>query len=199
MKRDGFTLIEALVSLSIIIILSSLLVANYRVGEDYSSLNNFQTSLVSDLESLKWKALNLEYYDDQLPVYWGASLNLDSSSYQIFADLDGDMVVDSNEINPSFGAKNYVSNGNIISKINLSDELLILFPTDSFFPFFYDATTYSTSSSDLIIELKSKESNMAKLIISNQFGLNDADDCSCNDSVKYCCSFCLAGSSCVSY
>jgi hypothetical protein len=199
MKRNAFTLIEALVSLSIIIILSSLLVANYKVGEDYSSLNNFQISLVSDLESLKWKALNLEYYNDQLPVYWGASLNLASSSYQIFADLDGDMLVDSDEINPSFGAKEHSSDGNIISNISLSDEVLILFPTDSFFPFFYDATNYSTSSSDLIIELKSIESNMAKLVIANQFGLNDAEDCSCGDSGKYCCSFCSVGSSCISY
>ena len=199
MKKSGFTLIEALVSLSVIVILSSLLVANYKVGEDYSSLSNFQISLVSDLETIKWRAINSDTYDNQIPVYWGVHLSVASSSYQVFADLNGDMVIDENEINLSFGAKKYSSSGNIISNISLSDEVMILFPVGSFFPIFYNPINYSTSSSDLIIELKNSQSNMSKLVVSNQFGLNDAEDCFCGESNKYCCSFCPSGSSCISY
>ena len=199
MRKKGFTLIEALLSLSIIATLSSLLVANYKVSDNYSSLLNFQTSLTSDLETIKWKAVNSEYYNNQLPVYWSIYLEEGSSSYQIFADLDGDFMVDSNETDSYFGAKQYSSSNNSINKISLSDEVVVSFSTASGFPVFYNNIALSTSTSDLIVELKNNESNMAKLIISNSFGLNDSDDCSCSDSTKYCCSFCSVGSSCVAY
>lgn len=200
MKKEAFTLIETLISLSIIVILSSLLVANYKVSNSYSSLVNFQNSLISDLESIKWKAINAQDYNGLVPVYWGLYLEKGSSTYQIFADLNGNFSLDAGEDLSYFGGKKYISSADsVVSKISLADRVLILFSTNNGFPVFYDMNTSSQSEDDLVIELKNNDLNSAKLVVSNSFGLNDFEDCSCNDSTKYCCSFCSGGSSCVSY
>lgn len=203
MKRNAFTLIEALISLGIIAILSSLLVANYKTSDKYSSLSNFQSSLVSDLEIIKWKALNSDTYDTQVPVYWGIYLSESLSSYQVFADLNGDMLFSSDETNSYFGAKEYSSTNVFISTITTDcvgdlGEVVILFPAGSSFPIFYDpiGDLIIDISCNLVVELSLIDFNVSKLVIVNQFGLNDAEDCFCEDANKYCCSFCPSGSSC---
>lgn len=180
-EKKAFTIIEILISLSIIIILSTLFLTNYKIGDKNSNLINFQTTLFNDLEKIKWKALNLENYNDQLPDYWGLHLNKASSSYDIFVDFgDSDETVKTQSIPSNL----------LISDINLSDEILVLFSTSTGFPIFYDVINSVFVSGDLILELKDFDFDFGKRIIINSHGLVDYDNCFCAVGYTNQCSWC---------
>ena len=180
-KTKAFTIIEILISLSIIVILSTLFLANYKIGSKNSNLINFQTILFNDLEKVKWKSLNLENYNNQLPDYWGLHLNTASSSYDIFVDFGNSDETVKTQI---------ISNNLLISNINLSDEILVLFSTSTGLPVFYDVINSVFVSGDLLIELRDLDFDFGKRIIINSHGLVDYDDCFCAIGYPNQCSWC---------
>ncbi|PKM91793.1 hypothetical protein CVU82_01125 [Candidatus Falkowbacteria bacterium HGW-Falkowbacteria-1] len=187
----GFTLIEVLVSLSIIVVLSSLLVVNYKTGSRQSNLSSFHSSLFQDLEATKWKAINSQQYGGELPVYWGVYLEKGLSSYKIFADLNGNFIIDDGEDDISLGAKNFdFLSSSIINDINLGDRVSILFSTEDGFPIFYDIDGDIISGDDLIIEIRDGDFNFGKLIFLNSFALVDFADCFCSVGYENQCSWC---------
>ena len=67
MFRKGFTLVEVIVSLSIIAILLSLLVINFNLGSSYTNLNNSQASIYHNIRLAQSYALSHRSYYDHLP------------------------------------------------------------------------------------------------------------------------------------
>lgn len=190
-SSSGFTLIEILVALSIVVVLSALLVANYKVSSRQSNVSAFHGSLFQDLELTKWRAINSQQYGGDLPVYWGVYLEKGLASYKIFADLNGNFLIDDGEDDVSLGAKTYdFLSGSVISNINLGDRVSILFSTEDGFPIFYDIDGGLVSENELTIEIRDGDFNFGKLIFVNQFSLVDFADCFCSLGYENQCSWC---------
>jgi prepilin-type N-terminal cleavage/methylation domain-containing protein len=88
----GFTLLEMVVSLSIISLMLGVFLANYKGGRDSGDLSIANQQLVSDIRSAQNKALGTAAFSGVTPVGgWGVHLDTSNTgSYFIFADINGD-------------------------------------------------------------------------------------------------------------
>lgn len=85
----AFTMIEMIVSVSIIAIVTALFVSNYHDSNSRTDLTIAAQSLVADLHAAQNNTLGLTKYNDLLPGGgWGVHFEKDKNSYVIFADLD---------------------------------------------------------------------------------------------------------------
>ena len=92
MKKVGFTLIELIITVSIIALITGIFLANYYGGESQSQLLNATSALMRDLRLAQTKgAANVSYGSD-VPGSWGISLTTASSSYVLFADLNNNHI-----------------------------------------------------------------------------------------------------------
>jgi Tfp pilus assembly protein FimT len=87
----GFTMIEMLVSIGIIIILAATFLANYHGAKKFGELNMAAQKLASDIRLTQSYALDLKEKDDSIPVRWGVYFNKTVGSndkYIIYADAE---------------------------------------------------------------------------------------------------------------
>lgn len=87
-RGRGFTLIELMVVMSIILIMSALILASYRSGQSRYSLNLAAQQLVSDLR----QAQNMAISGKNLAVTYkgyGVYFQTGGSSYILFGDVNG--------------------------------------------------------------------------------------------------------------
>ncbi|MFH0857020.1 MAG: prepilin-type N-terminal cleavage/methylation domain-containing protein [bacterium] len=96
-KKQGFSIIEMLVSISIIVIISSVLIVNFRDGEKKSRLNLSADVLVSNIRSVQNMVLNGSKFADHEMPYNGYGIYFENSRYLIFADDNSNMVYDAGE------------------------------------------------------------------------------------------------------
>lgn len=98
-SRKGFTLIELLVSVSIFVIITGMVVANFRAGSRNDELRISAQALVSDLRKAQNMALAGELVNDiSPPGGYGVYFNIGTPDrYIIFADLDGELDYDIGE------------------------------------------------------------------------------------------------------
>jgi prepilin-type N-terminal cleavage/methylation domain-containing protein len=95
-KQKGFTLLEITVVVSIIILLSTIFIANYRGGEKQFALQRSAHKLVQDLRRAQEMAMSSqrtssEFGSETVPQGgYGISFKKDLNSYILFADCDGD-------------------------------------------------------------------------------------------------------------
>jgi len=92
-NKRGFTLIEMLTSVSIIIMVTAIFVANYKTSNKRSDLIMTAQKLVADIHAVQNKALGLVNYGDSFPSGgWGVNLDIQSNDgrekYILFADLN---------------------------------------------------------------------------------------------------------------
>jgi len=91
MKNRAFTLLEITVVISIIIILSTIFIANYRAGEKNFTLQRSAHQLAQDLRKVQEMAMAGQEFDETFPKGgYGIHFKEDYSSYYLFADCDGD-------------------------------------------------------------------------------------------------------------
>jgi len=97
--RRGFTIIELLVAMGIFIVITSMVVANFRTGSRSDELKIAAEALVSNLRKAQNMALAGQLKDGVSPAGgYGLYFKLaDSDRYIIFADLDGGLDYDFNE------------------------------------------------------------------------------------------------------
>ncbi|MEI7620085.1 MAG: prepilin-type N-terminal cleavage/methylation domain-containing protein [Candidatus Falkowbacteria bacterium] len=129
LKKAGFTLIELIIAVSIIASVVGIFLANYYGSEPQSQLINATSALMRDLRLAQTRGVaNLSYGSD-IPSGWGIYLTASSTSYTLFADVDGDKVYD----NPSEslvvkGAREInLPPGVTISAIDLESPITIIF------------------------------------------------------------------------
>jgi prepilin-type N-terminal cleavage/methylation domain-containing protein len=88
-KNQGFTLIEMLVSMSIMLTMTGLFLAGYHSNNQQADLNSAAQQLVSDIKLVENFALGAKKNDGSMPIGgWGIYLNntSDNDKYLIYAD-----------------------------------------------------------------------------------------------------------------
>ena len=95
---SGFTLVELLVSITIIAIIASLSIANYKKGGTATDLKMVTQDIVSEVRKVQGYALGSKEFNGLSPAGgWGISFSEGSSELVIFAD-DGDRQYSNSEI-----------------------------------------------------------------------------------------------------
>jgi len=93
----GFTLLEITVVISIIILLGTIFIANYRGGEKQFALRRSANKLAQDLRRTQEMAMSGVLFNGVFPKGgYGIHLKEDLDSYILFADCDGDGESDEN-------------------------------------------------------------------------------------------------------
>jgi Tfp pilus assembly protein FimT len=97
MKKNGFTITELLISISVIIILTSVSFWGYNKRQQELGLHKEINNLIAKAEEVKERAISSQYFHRDLPeggygIYFTSS---DLNHYILFADCDGDGEYDS--------------------------------------------------------------------------------------------------------
>ncbi len=91
MKMKGFTLVESLVVVTIILVLLAAVLVNYRVGERNLSLNESAAILGQNLRKAEEMAMSAKEFQGIIPQGgYGINLNTGDDFYIIFADCKKD-------------------------------------------------------------------------------------------------------------
>jgi prepilin-type N-terminal cleavage/methylation domain-containing protein len=88
--QRGFTMIEMLVVMSIVVIMSVALFANYREIGDQGRVSSFAGKMREDLYLAQAYSQSSIKNKTNVPDGWGVYFNRNLSKYIIFSDLDGD-------------------------------------------------------------------------------------------------------------
>jgi prepilin-type N-terminal cleavage/methylation domain-containing protein len=90
MKNKGFTILELLISISIMAILTSVSFWGYNSKKDTLALRGEVNSLASRAENMRERALGSQYFHGNLPKGgYGVVLRANTNQYITFADCDG--------------------------------------------------------------------------------------------------------------
>ncbi len=103
LNKKGFTLIELLVAISIMSLISTIVVANYRDNEEVRKLKNQAELMVDGLEKAQNMALTGRMINDKIPIAFqfsieGCNNNCEYEIKAIFSDdVDSNPIVDSRQ------------------------------------------------------------------------------------------------------
>lgn len=112
---SGFTLIELLVSVAIVGLMSAVTVRGFIGAKQSGQLAMDAQTIVSDARRAQGYALGLKSFQgDFSNARWGLHFQKGSSTYQIFADLNGDAVYGTGERYQEMS----LSSGAVIGRIN---------------------------------------------------------------------------------
>jgi Tfp pilus assembly protein FimT len=124
----GFTLVELLVSIFIIILISGIIFANYRVGGQQFALQRSANKLAQDIRRAQAMAMGAAACPagtacaGQVPPGYGIYLSQGNTNYLLYADT-----------NPAGGNQNYDGGDASIETINLEKGVKILSASPSSF------------------------------------------------------------------
>lgn len=88
-NNRGFTLVEMLVVLFVIVTISTLVLINYRQGQRRLALQNVVQQLLLDIRRAQNMALQAMSYNSVTPQRYGIYLSTTSTYYVLFADCSG--------------------------------------------------------------------------------------------------------------
>ncbi|MFH1412639.1 MAG: LamG-like jellyroll fold domain-containing protein [bacterium] len=89
LKEQGYTMIEMAIVIFIIVILSTILFANYHGINRKGEVLNYSEKLKRDLRQAQNYSLNLKMFDS-FAYGWGIKVDRTTNSYTVFADKDND-------------------------------------------------------------------------------------------------------------
>jgi len=96
--QKAFTLIELLVVTGIIILLSALVLPNYRTGESQLALQRSANKLAQDIRRAQEMAMSAKEFEGVVPPGgYGINFQTNLTSYILFADLNNNKIFDSGE------------------------------------------------------------------------------------------------------
>jgi len=96
--QKAFTLIELLVVTGIIILLSALVLPNYRTGESQLALQRSANKLAQDIRRAQGMAMSAKEFEGVVPPGgYGINFQTNLTSYILFADLNNNKIFDSGE------------------------------------------------------------------------------------------------------
>ena len=176
LKKSGFTLIELIVSVSIMGMMTALFLVNYHSANRRSDLTMTAQKMVADIRMAQNYALGLARYGAagslNVPTGgWGLNIDLANSNkqYLIFADDDGDKIYDSGEANLAYGALvSSLPSNIIIESLSVGQRANITFlPPDPITTIYGPIAT----SSEININLKDLSTNNIKTVKINFLGL----------------------------
>lgn len=89
----AFTLIELLVVTSIIVLITALILPNYRLGDSQLAIQRSAHKISQDLRRAQEFAISVKEFNGSVPDGYGVYFNLNQPDrYIMFADLDGDKI-----------------------------------------------------------------------------------------------------------
>jgi type II secretory pathway pseudopilin PulG len=92
--KKSFTLTELLISISIIVLLSGVFLAEYQRGESTRNLNDTSQELVQNIRRMQSAALTEEKFKEEIPLYGYGLVFIEAptwySQYRLFANTNGD-------------------------------------------------------------------------------------------------------------
>ena len=177
--KAGFSLIELIVSLSIIALISGIFLVNYHNTNRRTDLTMAAQTLVTDIRYAQANALGLIKYDGEVPAGgWGIFVSTnpqDQGHYLLFADENDNQKFDAGEASTNLGGRRIDLPANIVI-----DNLSPLSPTANITFLPPDPITRlssdTTNSTYLDIRLKEKVNNNTKTIRVNFLGLVEVID-----------------------
>ncbi len=90
-RQNGFTLVEILVSMSILLFITVFVLTDYRSANQRSALGNAARKLASDIRLAQQFALGEKEFNGQIPQAWGIKFlggDTAQDKYYIFADFN---------------------------------------------------------------------------------------------------------------
>ncbi len=96
-RPQGFTLIEIIVTVTIMAIIMSIAASGFSRQNSKSNLSSAAEAMASNFRSTALSALNYEQFQLQSPGSWGVYIDPVSNSYTLFADLNSNGSYDNNE------------------------------------------------------------------------------------------------------
>lgn len=165
--KKGFTIIELLVAISIFIIVTSLVVANFRRGARSDELKIAVAGLASTLQRAQTMALAGEAISGIVPLGgYGIYITLgEPNQYIIFADNNNDKNYNANENEELAGGIFFLPSGVVINQLNPGPFVNIVFKPPK--PTIY-INNGETSPNSATITLKDLVSNQTKSVIVNR-------------------------------
>lgn len=177
----AYTLVEMLVSISLIVIITALFIANYNAANKRTDLVMLGQKLVADFHAAQNNTLGLVKYNDDVPAGgWGLHFDMaQADRYVVFADLNGPdetgyMSYDSDlEGNQDYGARTVTFPPNL-ELSNLSMGLISVDQADvTFLPPDPQTNIHSSNatSTSLQVQLRDKRNNTYRTVQINFLGL----------------------------
>jgi len=158
----SFTLVELLVAVGIIILLTALVLPDYRAGERQFALQRSASKLAQDLRRAQEMAMSAKEpptAPDTFKGAYGINFQTNSSNYILFADLDNDQIYDSGEEIETLPLEKKVK----ISNLSPASPLTISFtPPDP---------TININPSDSLASITLTNNGQTKIIKVNKVGL----------------------------
>jgi len=177
LKKVGFTLIELLISISIMAIIVGVFLTNYYGSEPQSQLINATSALMRDLRLAQTRGVANVNYGSTPSSGWGVNLVSGTSTYFLFADVNGDYVYNtSTESSTSKGARTLTLPTGITLAHDLSsDPMNIVFyhSSDVFKTFLNDASRPYVAL--LTITLTEANTGAVKHVYVDPYGLIYSD------------------------
>lgn len=181
--KSGFSLIELIVSLSVITLLTGLFLANYHNANRRTDLTMTAQTLVTDIRFAQANALGLIKYDGEVPaggwgVYFARGNNNNDTRYVIFADENDDRSYQEGEGNEGLGGRlvdlppNIVIDNIRVGSIQDTKASVTFLPPD---PLTRIQGTSATSTS-VEIRLREKLNDATKTVRINFLGLVEVID-----------------------
>jgi prepilin-type N-terminal cleavage/methylation domain-containing protein len=181
MKKSGFTLIELIVSVSIIVMVTGIFLVNYNSANRRTDLTMTAQKLVSDIRLTQNYALGLARYGGRFGVVpyggWGVHFDTNANNqYTIFADINENKAYDADEANVADGGQITVLPDNVyIESVQIPDDSTTSKVDVTFLPpdpitTIMNSDSFATSS-EVIITLKDSRTEVSKRIQVNFLGL----------------------------
>ncbi len=188
-KKKAFTLIEMVISISIIVIITAVFVVDYHSTNKRTDLIMAAQNLVADLHLAQNNSLGLVKYNNSVPAGgWGIHFDASSTSYTLFADLDappvgtGYLQYDPNtEGNVDYGARTTILPDNIkilelkTNGADLNQSVNVTFLPPDPITNIYRVNSGATSTS-LEIKLQETQNNSTKTVRVNFLGLVEVEN-----------------------
>jgi prepilin-type N-terminal cleavage/methylation domain-containing protein len=171
-KQQGFTLVEMVATISIMMLISSLILANYRSGEKSIKLSSAANQLASRVRLAENYAINLK--EDQSGTVpaggWGVYVQQGTGAYFLFKDSDGsgDCANNCNSASPERSQSFVLPNNITVTAINPNNAgrgNIAFNPPDP------NVLVNGLNDTDIEITIRSSENNNTKKIKVNSYGL----------------------------
>jgi len=175
LAQKGFTLIEMIVSISIIALISGIFLTNYHSTNKRSELNVSAQELASNIRLAQDHSLGSVKFNDNIPQGgWGVYFNKtvgNNARYIIFANNDDGAYTRDADGSEDFKTVNLPGNVviNSLTVDGAEDEVdLIFLPPDP--------TIYINGNSNKNLEIGLTDNNSTKTVLINFFGSVDVEN-----------------------
>lgn len=165
-KQKGFTLMEMIVSLTIFIMITTIVIANFKLNNTSRQVRFDAQDFQSVLRKAQLMSLFGRTISNNVVPIGGYGIHIEQCltpicSYFMFADLDGELDYDSGEELP--GERHFFSPNTIVDSLNETPMDIVFKPPRPFVCMNGKCEGYT----DIVISIKQKNTNIQNKVIIN--------------------------------